>query len=207
LAVYIETAEMTYLNNDFNEISRLTTVIIEHSRSIQDRMCAYDIRIRTHIASNQLQESVDLCLKILKSLRISVPPRITNHVLLYNFLLININITKKTKIGVINQLDMLDPHLQAITRLISLTFFPLFIISQKLFFYPVFKQILLFLKHGNFIWSSFAYACLAFIVGGPMKNLTYQSELSKIALALLDKYPSAEVKPKFLAILHDFVIH
>ncbi|MDY6992399.1 MAG: serine/threonine-protein kinase PknK, partial [Pseudomonadota bacterium] len=72
-ALYVETAETSYLQGNFEYMEKIIENVLQHAKTLLDKIKVYEIRISAYTAQNRLKESVTIGKMVLKQLKLELP--------------------------------------------------------------------------------------------------------------------------------------
>ncbi|MCP4135126.1 MAG: AAA family ATPase [bacterium] len=206
LSLYEEGAEAAYLNGSYEDMERLASIVLEHADSTLDRGKIYDIKIKTYIAQNRLNDSINTGLEILKQLGINFPRKPGAAHFLKELIKSKIVLRGKNIEDYINFPEMKDPRIKTVIDLLSSLSVAAFWSEPMLLQLIIFKTVSLFVKYGNTAISSFSYS---------LKGLTfcYIGEIDtgyrfgRMALDLLDKTDDKRYEARTIFSVNAFNLH
>ena len=208
LALYEDAAEVAYLSSSFEEMERLSQIVLEKAKTLLEKVKIYDIQIQAYAAQNNLIKAIKTGLVFLKLLGIEIPERPTQVELQIEEEKITAHLDGKRIEDLIHLSEMKDPSHLAAMRILSMVAGAAYNAIPELLPLIVYKQIDLSLKNGNVAASTVAYAYYAAILCGGMTNIETGYQFGKLALRLSDKFHSAkEFTYRASFIVHACVIH
>jgi len=180
-------AEAAYLSGSFEVMNNSIADILSHARTLQDRLAAYEVKLQALKAQNQLQEAIDLGLKILNFLEISLPKNATPSDIEQAFNEMETALEGRSISELIDLPETSDRAILAATRILA-SLCPVAHMAQfNLLPILLFQQVKLALRYGNAPAHTHAYAGLGLILCGLRDDIEIGYEAGKLALALLDR--------------------
>jgi predicted ATPase/signal transduction histidine kinase len=180
-------AEAAYLSGSFEVMDNSIADILSHARTLEDRLAAYEVKLQALKAQNQLEEAIDLGLKILNLLEISLPKNATSSDIEQAFKEMEIALAGRSISQLIDLPETRDPAILAATRILA-SLCPVAHMAQfNLLPILLFQQVKLALRYGNTPAHTHAYAGLGIILCSLRNDIELGYEAGKLALALLDK--------------------
>ncbi|MEL6929600.1 MAG: AAA family ATPase [Cyanobacteria bacterium J06600_6] len=201
-AVFLEAAEVQYLQGNFVYAEQLGNIVLSQAKTILDRIPIYKTRIRTHIAQNHMQQAVDLGLHVLKLLDISLPNNYTQD---WEYTL-RLDIDSQNLESLRSLPVMEDNFSIRAMEVLSIVIPPIYIVKPELFPVVVSKMIDLCLQHGNSPLSAYAYALYALLLCAA-DNIETGYQLGKFALELQAKFDAKETRSKVSFLFNNMVRH
>lgn len=206
LMLHVETAEVAFLNAQFDRVQQLTRQIMDHAASALDQAKAYEIQIQSHIAQHQLSEALQVGQQVLQSLGVVVPLPDSAEVLLRELVAIA-TLYANQPIDSLTALPCMSlPEYRAATRILSRLWSPAFLSYPALTPLIVLKQVELSLRYGNAPESAFAYAVYASILISVMDEIETGYQFGQLALTLLETPRAQEYRSRTEVIVYNFVI-
>lgn len=207
LALHVEAAEAAYLSGDFNQMQRLTAVVLRQAKALLDRVKAYEVMLHAYSAQNNLVEGMKTGLRILELLGVRLPkePNQTD-------IVCGLEETKQTVAGrrieeLINLPTMTDPHAIATLRILSSMLHLSYVAFPKLFPLVVFRMINLSTTYGNTSLSAQAYAAYGIILCGAVGDLDAGYQFGSLALNLIERLNARELKASVVYMVNAFIRH
>jgi predicted ATPase/class 3 adenylate cyclase len=207
LEFYMETAELAYLCGDFSEMETLLNVVIKNAHNLLDKVKAYQIKIQAYIAHNQLQNSLDLAINTLKQLKVNLPSNPNQFSVSFGIIISYLTLKNKEIKTLIDLPTMEDPFILATVEILTTVGSSAYLAKPNLVPIIVLKQIHLFLQYGNNNLSAYAYTTYGVILSFFLGKIEEGYQFGKLALQLLDKYPSDKIKAKTILVFNDLIRH
>ncbi|MEG4108286.1 protein kinase domain-containing protein [Microcoleus sp. S13_C5] len=180
-------AEAAYLSGSFEVMNNSIADILSHARTLEDRLAAYEVKLQALKAQNQLQEAIDLGLKILNFLEISLPKNATPSDIEQAFNEMETALEGRSISELIDLPETSDRAILAATRILA-SLCPVAHMAQfNLLPILLFQQVKLALRYGNAPAHTHAYAGLGLILCCLRDDIEIGYEAGKLALALLDR--------------------
>ncbi|BAZ70972.1 serine/threonine protein kinase and signal transduction histidine kinase with GAF and PAS/PAC sensor (plasmid) [Fischerella sp. NIES-4106] len=208
LALYEEATESASLYDDFQQMERWVSVVLNHAITILDKIKVYMTRIQSYVARGRQTEAIKVGLEVLKSLGIVLPESPTD-------MDIQSKLTETaTHLQAKNQEDLLDlPLMQAPDRLAAMQILASLIsatfqTAPKLLVLIICEQVNLSVQYGNDSFSSFAYSTY----GGPILHGVIQDfekayQFGNLALHLAARWDNKKLRSKVLQMVAAHTIH
>ncbi|MEG4328525.1 AAA family ATPase, partial [Microcoleus sp. herbarium5] len=207
LALSTKAAEAAYLSGDFDQMDKLASVVENCAKTLLDKVKIYEVQMQACMAQNKLQEALNTGLQVLKQLGVEFPSE-PNPSDIGQALGETASILRGTRIeDLIELLQMSDPYKLAAMRLLSSIFAPAYIAAPALLPLTVCKQVQLSVQYGNASVSPFAYANYGFLLCGVVEDIDSGYQFGQLALSLVSKLNSQEIKAKTAFIVNLFIRH
>ena len=208
LALYVETVEAAILSGHVEEMKKLADLVLQQATSLLDQVKVYEVKIQAYTAQNKPLEAIETALSVLKLLGIRFPKKPNKLDIIIALARTKIGLAGKRIEDLIDLPEMTDPDKIAAMRILSIMFSAAYFATPELFPLIVFKQVNLSVKYGNTSVSSYAYATYGLILSGEVVNdVNSGYQFGKVALLLVDKFKSKELKSRILFIFNYFIRH
>jgi predicted ATPase len=192
LALYVEAVETEYLNTHFEQVETLSQVVLQQAKTVLDKVKVYESQLLSHIAQNQMNAAIEIGLQVLEMLEVSLvktPPE---------------NLIIET----IHQLpEMDDPKKQAAMRFLMNLLAPVLVANPTLLPQIAFTMVNLCINYGNSPLAAFAYVFYGLLLCGGQKDNEKGYQFGKLALTMLEKFQTAEIKCKVHNLFYAFISH
>ncbi|AVH62118.1 trifunctional serine/threonine-protein kinase/ATP-binding protein/sensor histidine kinase [Nostoc sp. 'Peltigera membranacea cyanobiont' N6] len=186
LALYETAAEGTYLSGDFEQMDRLTEVVLQKDNPLLDKIKSYELKIQKFQAQNKLLDAVKLALDVLELLgeKFSLEPDTSETEQAFKETLLILD--NRDTLSLIDLPEMTDPYKLAVMRILSTMFASTYLSSPKLLPLIILKQVNLSLEYGNASESASAYAKYGLLLCAIVNNIDLGYQFSELALRLLE---------------------
>ncbi|MEG5037570.1 MULTISPECIES: AAA family ATPase [unclassified Microcoleus] len=208
LALYVETVEAAILSGHVEEMEKLANLVLQQATSLLDKVKVYEVKIQAYTAQNKPLEAIDTALSVLKLLGFRFPKKPNKLDIIIALARTKIGLSGKRIEDLIDLPEMTDPDKIATMRILSIMLSAAYFATPELFPLIVFKQVNLSIKYGNTSVSSYAYATYGLILSGEVVNdVNSGYQFGKIALLLVEKFKTKELKSRTLFIFNYFIRH
>ena len=207
LALCMESAETAYLNGDFEQMNSLATEILQHARTLLDKVRVYEVKIDALQAQNQLLEAVNMGLEILDLLAITFPASPSQDDFMPALQATQSGLAGKSIDALIEWPEMTDQFNLAAMRILSSVFSASYQAAPALMPLFVFKQVNLSVEYGNTAESAFAYANYGLILCAIVSDIDSGYQFGQLALNLLEHFQAKELKARTFVIINNLVRH
>jgi predicted ATPase/signal transduction histidine kinase len=207
LALYESIAEATCLTGDFITMQTYIDRVMKESKSLLDCLKIYEVQNLCYIFQNNPLAAVNLGLEFLETLGIHLPPNPTqadNEAVLQNT---TGNLLKQGINHLMSLPEMTDRQQVAAIRILLNIASSAYQAAPDKLLLILAKPIDLFLQSGNTSMAPLAYANYGLILCGVIENIEAGYELGQVALQLLDRWDTQEIKAKVLVNVSCLILH
>jgi predicted ATPase/signal transduction histidine kinase len=204
LELHEEATEVMYLNGDFEPMERLAETVIQKAQTLLDKIKVYQVKIQALKAQNQIKQSLNFGLDILKFLGINLPKDPAPTEIPLAFEATQLALHGKLIQDLIDLPDMTDPQKLAATQILLKLCPAAYMVTPVLLPLITFKQIQLALEYGNAPTHTHAYANYGLILCGVMGELESGYQFGELALNLLEKLDAKPFKAMTLFVANYF---
>ncbi|MEH2039990.1 AAA family ATPase [Nostoc sp.] len=207
-ALHEEATEAAYLCGDFQQMEQWAIFVIEYANTVLDKIKVYETKIYTCMAQGEHRKAIKIGLKILEFLGIVLPEtpteidvqrRLEETVDYFN----SINIEDLLELPLMREPDKLAA-MQILSSLVGSAFQAAPLLLPLI----VCEQINLSARYGNTFSSTLAYAAYGgLILNGVMRAFEEAYQFGKLALSLIEKLASKELKPKIIQMIAGHLLH
>ncbi|MDY7036947.1 MAG: PAS domain S-box protein, partial [Thermodesulfobacteriota bacterium] len=140
-------------------------------------------------------------------LGVDIPEEANPQVITNEMNLVKKNIGDREVEALINLPELNDPHKLAVARIFTSCMTVVYTSAPEYFPLIVLKLVNLSLKHGNSIYSPFAYAAFGVILCGRLGEIETGYGFGEMALKLIDKFHTEVLKAKIYYVFGDMINH
>jgi signal transduction histidine kinase len=207
LAIHEEAVEAAYLNGDFIAMDQLAEVVLNHAKTVLDKVKVYDVKIQAAGAQGNLKEALKIGLQVLKLLGVILPEEPSQLHIQRGF-----EETASLYAGqeieeLINLPDMTEPEPQAAIYILSSISAAAYIAAPELMLLIVLSMVNLSIQYGHSTWSAFSYACYGLILCGVVQDIELGYKFGKLSLTLVEQLDAKRGKARALEVLGAHVMH
>jgi len=207
LALHTEAAESAYLSSEFEAVQQFVDIVQNRAKTLLEKVKVYEIQIQAHILQNKLLEAINTALQALKLLGVNFPenpaPSDIGQALSETAAILS----GRRIEDLVDLPQMRDPYKLAAIKLLASIFAPAYIAAPTLLPLVVCKQVNLSVQHGNAPISPNAYANYGLILCGVVGDIDSGYQFGQLALNLLSRLNTQEIKAKTIAIVNIFIRH
>ncbi|MEW6494269.1 MAG: AAA family ATPase, partial [Cyanobacteriota bacterium] len=207
LAIHEEAVEAAYLNGDFITMEQLAEVVLNHAKTVLEKVKVYDVKIQAAGAQGNFKEAIKIGLQVLKLLGVILPEQPSQLDIQKGF-----EETASLYAGqeieeLINLPDMTEPEPQAAIYILSSISAAAYIAAPELMLLIVLSMVNLSIKYGHSTWSAFSYACQGLILCGVFQDIELGYKFGKLGLTLVEQLNPKRGKARALEVLGTHVMH
>jgi len=207
LRLYEEAAEAAYLNGDFEQMEQLAEVVLNHAKTVLEKVKVYDSKIQAAGSQGNLKESIKIGLQVLKQLGVILPED-PSQLEIQRGLEETASLWAGQEIEeLVHQPEMTSPEKLAAMNILSSIAAAAYIAAPELFLMIALSEVNLSIKYGNSAWSAFGYTCYAIILCGVTQDIESGYKFGKLGLSLVERLNAKKVKSKVHHIFGVFVMH
>ncbi|HLO50995.1 MAG TPA: AAA family ATPase, partial [Kamptonema sp.] len=207
LALHEESAEVSYLNTDFESMARWADLVLQHAQTLLDTIKVQQTRIMGATAQGQSLESIQIGLYVLSSLEIEFPAQPTQADIGQAFGVTRSLWADKAPSSLLDLPPMSDSRLLAAMEILATLVPAAFGVAPNLMPLLIFKQVELSIQSGNCPVSVFAYGDYGLILCGIMGDIENGYEFGELALNLRERLQLRSFIARNWLIVHLFIKH
>jgi predicted ATPase len=207
LALYSEAAEAAYLQGHFDEMERFVEVVLNHAKTVLDKVQVYDSRIQRYLSQGNLKEALKTGLEVLNFLGvilIETPSQLDVQRELEETAAL---LTGRKIEDLINLPEMTATELLAAMSILSNIVSTAFMVSPALMILMVCKMVNLSIDYGNATWSPHGYASYGLVLCGVVQDIELGYKFGKLALSLAERLNTKKGNAKALMVSGAFIMH
>jgi signal transduction histidine kinase len=192
LELYVEAVEAAFLNTDFEQAEELSQVVLQHARTVLDKVKVYEIKIWSYQAQNEMQAAIDIGLQVLERLEVEL-------------------VTTPPQALVIEKLHQLpimtDDSKQAALRILMNLLAPVLVAQPALLPQIALTMLHICFHYGNSRLSAFTYVFYGLLLCAGGEQIEEGYQFGQLALNMLEKFEATEIKCKVHNIFNVFISH
>ncbi|WP_445243952.1 trifunctional serine/threonine-protein kinase/ATP-binding protein/sensor histidine kinase, partial [Microcoleus sp. S13_B4] len=196
LEIVVEAAEAEYLNTNFAAASTLVEMVLQHGKTLLDRIPAYELKIQVFMAQHQLNDAIDTGLQALEVL--GYPVNLSEQEFLVELPAVECLEDYPT---------MTDPAQLAAMRILKVCLAPVLAGRPQILLPVVVRQVKLCLEGGHSPLASGTYAWYGTLLCGALGNIDIGYQAGRLALQLLKHFETREHKVVTYNMFYTFVHH
>lgn len=192
--LHFHAANASYLTARYEEMERLSEILIAHAATLYDQARVYEIKLNACIARDDRIGGLTMGLKALDLLGLKYPAKPGMIHVLLKLIKTQVSLRGKSDEDILNLPEAPDPRIIAIGRIILAFYTILYTNAPQLAPLVFMDLVILTLKYGNFNLSPFGFICYGFILGSALGDLAGGDRFGKLALRLVDKLKTPQAK-------------
>ena len=196
-----------YLLGDFERMQQTIDQVIRQSRSLLEQVVVYEIKIQALIVQGQMLPAVKTAFSFVEKFGVKFPLNPTTPKVILRLAETKISLLGKSIQTLEDLPTMTDPDKIAIVQILSKTLSATYIAAPDLMPLLIFRNVNIFVKYGNTNQSSLTYSFYALILCGVLQDIEIGYKFGQLALKLLNKFDSEEIRPRVIFMIHYFIHH
>ena len=207
LNLYVEAAELAYLSNRFEEMEQLTSMSLQYSKLLLDKVKIYKVIISAYMAQGKFQEAIQTGMKVLKMLGINLPNKSSKIDVLINLLQTKIILIGKSieNLTYLPEIKILEK--KAAMEIINSIVIAAYIILPKLFPILICQGVNLSIKYGNSDISISMYSAYGLILCGAIGDIKSGYKFGNLALNILENRNIQKLAARAIMIVNVGIKH
>ncbi|MDX1957957.1 MAG: AAA family ATPase [Leptospiraceae bacterium] len=206
-SLFTEAGEAAYWNSDLEEMTKYLEVVFKNSKTVLDKVKAYEIKILSITSQGKLRESVDVVLEVLELLGVKFPKKPNPLNTVAGLLGTKIDLGLKKIESLLDLPKMKKEEHLAAMKILTKAIAPVFISYPELMPFIVFRRFSLSVKNGNSPVSAFAYADYGLVLCGVVGDIEAGYKFGQLAMNLLEKFETKEVHARTHFAVNIFIRH
>ena len=192
ISIYLEAIEVEYLNSNFERSNLLSEVTLNQAKTLLEKLKVHELQLQAYTAQNQHSKAIELGQKVLEILSVSLEKTPPNE----------LTIEELAELPKITEPDKL-----AAMRILKAVGDAAYVTDPQLYSYAVFTQVHFCMKYGNSPLSVIAYIDYSLIQCAILGDIDSGYRFGKLALRMLDRFDTKELKSTVLGIFNGHVRH
>ena len=184
LGLHVEAAEGAFLIANFEEMERLTEIVLQRAQTLLDRVAVYEIKHQAYYARNKPLEAVKIALDVLKLLGVVFPNQPSESDFILALQETQSALVGKQALELIKLPTMTELIDLAIMRILILIYMPSYLASPSLFPLIALKLVELSLKYGNAPESAFGYVTYGLMLCASLGDIETGYQFGQLAVNL-----------------------
>ncbi|MGK7929231.1 MAG: ATP-binding protein, partial [Spirulina sp.] len=200
LALHESAAEATYLAGDFAAMEQRVESVLQHARSVLDRIKVYEIRMQAYASRNQFGEALQVALQGLQALDFDFPNPPTPPAMEAAFAEVAARLQDRSIAELADLPLMENKTARAIVRLLARSGSPAFQGAPHFFPLIALKMVGVSLEYGNAAESSLGYGLYGILLTIVFDDWDGGYQFGEVALKLLERFDDRpiECQTKFI---------
>ena len=207
MALHGEAAEAAYLSGDFEQMEKLADAVLNHARTIEDRVHIYEVKLHAYIAQARYEEVIRAGLPVLKMLGAPIPSRPNLFHILVDVVRTRMKLSGK-RLEVVNSLPpMTDPLKLAAMRIMFLLGTAAYFVRPNMAALTALRPLLLSLKHGVSPVTASSYVDYGIILCGKLGAIKEGYRAGALGLQLVDALQAKEFETRATLLFNALIRH
>ncbi len=207
VAVHQEAAESAYLSGDLDGMSRLTEILLDKTRTLLEKVRAYEIRIEAFIGEHRVPDAIGTGLAVLRLLGLKLPEKAGMHHIVLGLIKVKLRLVGKRIEDLVDLPELTDPVKLAQIRIMRSIATAVFYADPKLMPVMLFAQVNTLLRYGNCSLSPSVFGSWGIVLSGALHDYRTAHEVGKVAIRLLDRWPNTKHRCRTMFLVNTFVKH
>lgn len=209
LTLYEEATEAAYLSGNFAQMDALAATLFTKAQAALDTVKTYEILIQAYTSQNQLQQSIQTGIAILKQLDIHLSTRPSKlqlawELLRTKFLLNDLRLRGHTIEHLVNLPEMSDSSRKASLRIMSALASATYTSASETYAVMILKGIQLLVRYGTYEEASFFCANYGLILA-VLGDTKTGDRFANVALQLLERFQTKSLSAKVPLVVYAFL--
>lgn len=187
LDFYDTAIDLECLNANYERCQTLTSIALENSTTLLDRVRICKRQIQVDIARGDLSASIDKALEILNELEVFIPTKPEDINTYCEHLRQKLTFKDSEVAQLVNLPIMNDPYKQAAMEILNTMPGPVYIVKHQLFMPIILAITELSVDYGNAVPSTFGYCLYGLLLCNVWKDIETGYQFGKLALSLIDR--------------------
>ena len=202
---HIELLEVTYIRAEFEQATELCQLLLSQGKTLLEKVNVYEVQIQYLIAQNQMEEAIEIALKVLKMLGVCLPANPKQLNILAGLVRTKLAQGRKSIEDLVLLPQMKDAYKLAAMRILLKVIPAAFVAKPNLFPLVIFRMVQLSLKYGNAPMSITCYGPYGVIHCGIIGDVTAGYQYGELALTLLEKIGYNLLKAETYLVFNTFI--
>ncbi len=200
-------AEAGYLSGNFEQMQQFTEIILQHSKTLLDKVAVYEIKITAGIVQSKQLEAIKTARLILQQLGINFPEQPTPDDVQQSFEQVIDNLQGKSIGELVDLPIMKNPENIAAMKILMRVIPAAFQSDPVMVPLIAFEMVKLSIKYGNTAVSAYGYSLYGLLLCGAFGDIKAGCEFGKLALDISSQLNTSELKAKILTVVNAHVVH
>ncbi|MEH2157375.1 trifunctional serine/threonine-protein kinase/ATP-binding protein/sensor histidine kinase [Nostoc sp.] len=207
LALYEEAASAAYLMGQFDQVEEFVKQVQHHAKVLLDQVKSIEIQIQSYLAQSRFDDSIQTAIALLNLLGVKLSHQASKTQTFLSLAQTKLRFLGKSPLTLIDLPDMTGGKELAAIRILASTNSTAYIARPDLLPQIILSEVNLSMQYGNAAASAFGYAWYGLIECGILGNIEAGYEFGQLALQVLEKFHSKELKSRTFFIVQTFINH
>jgi predicted ATPase/GAF domain-containing protein/tRNA A-37 threonylcarbamoyl transferase component Bud32 len=209
LEIYVETLELLYLNNKFEQIEDFSEAIIKQAKNILDLVEVYRIKILYYFAILDSNRAINSALTILSKLGIDISNQPID---IYEKIeqqqkSIKSFFQDKNNEDLANLPVIVDKYKLAAIQILQQMIAPTFTTNFSLLVQVILTLLNICVKYGNYPQVAVTYSFYGLLLCGVIKDINYGYKFGELSIKLLNKFDIPQTESLTIHVYYGFIWH
>jgi predicted ATPase/signal transduction histidine kinase/tRNA A-37 threonylcarbamoyl transferase component Bud32 len=207
LNLHLETAEVEYLNSNFDRSQNLANLILKQAKSVLEQVRVYEIQIQSHMSQNLMPEALDIGVQVLKILGVRLPNKPNMVYLLAAMAQTKLSLAGKQIEDLATLPKITDAYKLAAIQILMLMA-PAASMAGSLYMpLSILAMVDLSVKYGNSAFSAYAYTLYGAILCDKFGDIEGGYRFGHLGLKLLENMNTNSLKCKVSFMFNAMIKH
>ncbi|MEH2321595.1 AAA family ATPase, partial [Nostoc sp.] len=207
LNLYVATAEVAYLNGDFEGMEQLAAILLQQAQTILDKVKIYEIQIAAQTAQSQMLGAIAVGREALAQLGVELPKEVDEATIGKALQDLNQQLQGRQIAELVDLPLMSESTAQAAIQLLGMLFPPVLQGIPGLLPLLSATMVKLSLQFGNAPASTAGYAIHGLVLSAFLGKVETGYGFGRLALSLLERLNAQGMKPITLNLFGAFIQH
>jgi len=207
LELHVETIEAEYLNTNFEQAETLSAIVLQHAKTLLNKVKVYELNIQSYIAKLQYKIAIDTALQVLAQLGVVLPQEPSKWKINKEQRAIELLLKDKQIEDLANLPEMTDPYKLAAIRIFLTIISATYVTNPPLFSMMALSLVNLFIKYGNSSLAAAGYTLYSLFLCGQLEDYESGYRFSQLSLRLLEQFNVRQLTASVLMMQNSQVRH
>ncbi|MEH2270653.1 MAG: AAA family ATPase [Nostoc sp.] len=207
LSLYEEAASAAYLMGQFDQVEEFVKQVQHHAKVLLDQVKSIEIQIQSYLAQSRFDDSIGTAIALLNLLGVKLSHQASKTQTFLSLAQTKLRFLGKSPLTLIDLPDMTGGKELAAIRILASTNSTAYIARPDLLPQIILSEVNLSMQYGNAAASAFGYAWYGLIECGILGNIEAGYKFGQLALQVLEKFHSKELKSRTFFIVQTFINH
>ncbi|MFK5969029.1 MAG: AAA family ATPase [Candidatus Marithrix sp.] len=186
--LYLEKAEIEYLNGNFANSKNSIGLVLQHAKSPIEKVKAYKLLVVQYTMQGKYTKAIEVGQKALSCLNINLPSVNLTTVFEQEIAAAKQNLGDRDISSLLQQEIVTDQEISVTTKLLRYMAIPAYFFNQELWFLITMKNVNLCLKHGYILETPSILCAYGIILGSVYKEYKMAYEFGMVAIDISNKF-------------------
>ncbi|MEG5060355.1 AAA family ATPase [Microcoleus sp. A2-C5] len=207
LFLYVESTEAAYLSTDFEQMEQLAATVLQHAKTILDKVKVYEVKILACIAATKQLEAIKIGLQVLPLLGVNLPASPTHAEIQQTVKATADALAGKSNEELLNLPSMTDPYKLAALQIMCTLTPAVSQTAHPLKPYMGCEEVNLLLEYGHSVFSPYAFVDYVMAVNFVLGDLDAAYRYGCFAVDLIAHLNAKKAKTAVLLKVAMYSVH